>query len=200
MNKAAVAFAFIFGAVAGSVTAWYFTKKTYEQIAQQEIDSVKETFSKLYKRDDSVYEGPQDASEEEEDEEDPDKEEYAAIAHREGYITPTDIEAHEPAQEDKYDPPYVIAPESLDELEGYSVYTYTYYSCGTLVDEAERVVEEWEELVGFVSQDDLERHFGEYEDDSIAVRNDRLKCDIEILFDRRTYADVLAKEPYKAEV
>ena len=31
-------------------------------------------------------------------------------------------------------------------------------------------------------------HFGEYEDDSVFVRNDRLKCDYEILMDERTYS------------
>lgn len=200
MSKAAVAVAFIFGAAAGSVVTWYFTKKTYEQIAQQEIDSVKETFSKLYKRDDDVYSGPQDASDE--DEEDPDKTEYAAIADEEGYITytDTDIEITEIPRGDTYEAPYVIPPESFDELEGYSVCSLTYYVCGTLTDDTDHVIEDMEGLTGFTSPSELEGHFGEYEDDSIFVRNDRLKCDIEILFDRRTFADVLAKEPYKAEV
>lgn len=195
MSKAAVAFAFIFGAAAGSVTTWYFTKKTYEQIAQQEIDSVKETFSRLYKRDDSVDQGAQDASEEESEEEDADKAEYAYIAEQEGYIKHQD-----PGKVDKFDPPYVIPPESFDELEGYDTCGLTYYSDGVLVDDNDDTIEDLVGVTGFTTTDELESHFGEYEDDSIFVRNDRLKCDLEILFDRRTYAEVLAKEPYKAEV
>ena len=39
-------------------------------------------------------------------------------------------------------------------------------------------------------------HFGEYEDDSVFVRNDRLKADYEILMDQRTYAEVLQEKPY----
>ncbi|MBQ2015563.1 MAG: hypothetical protein II207_01010, partial [Clostridia bacterium] len=168
MSKAAIAIAFIFGATAGSVTAWYFTKKTYEQIAQQEIDSVKETFSKLYKRDDSVCQDAQDASDEEpEDEEDPDKEEYAAIAEQEGYIKHQD-----PGKVDKYEPPYVIPPESFDELEGYDTCGLTYYVDGTLVDDNDDIIEDLVGVTGFATTDELESHFGEYEDDSIFVRND----------------------------
>ena len=36
-------------------------------------------------------------------------------------------------------------------------------------------------------------HFGEYEDDSVFVRSDRLKCDYEILLDQRNYSDVVKR-------
>ena len=39
-------------------------------------------------------------------------------------------------------------------------------------------------------------HFGEYEDDSVFVRNDNLKADYEILADKRTYAELLKEKPY----
>ena len=68
------------------------------------------------------------------------------------------------------------------------------------MDDNDDIIEDLVGVTGFATTDELESHFGEYEDDSIFVRNDRLKCDLEILFDRRTYAEVLAKEPYKAEV
>ena len=43
-------------------------------------------------------------------------------------------------------------------------------------------------------------HFGEYEDDSVFVRNDRLKCDYEILLDQRTCSDVIKQRPHQTEV
>ena len=43
-------------------------------------------------------------------------------------------------------------------------------------------------------------HFGEYEDDSVFVRNDRLKCDYEILMDTRTYSEILKERPHQREV
>ena len=42
-------------------------------------------------------------------------------------------------------------------------------------------------------------HFGEYEDDSVFVRNDRLKRDYEILLDQRNYSDVVKTMPHRME-
>ena len=38
--------------------------------------------------------------------------------------------------------------------------------------------------------EDFADHFGEYEDDSVFVRNNRLKCDYEILRDEGEYSDL----------
>lgn len=200
MSKVATAFAFVLGAAAGSVTSWYLAKKAYERIAQEEIDSVKETFSKLYKRDDSTTQNSEDSSDDEDDEEDSNETEYADIVGREGYINYADIEVHEIPRSDTCEPPYVIPPESFDELEAYDVASLTYYADKVLTDDTDHVIEDMKALTGFATTEELESHFGEHEDDSIFVRNDRLRCDIEILYDPRKFADVLAKEPYKAEV
>lgn len=42
-------------------------------------------------------------------------------------------------------------------------------------------------------------HFGEYEDDSVFVRNDKVKCDFEILPDQRNFSDVRAGNPHPME-
>ncbi len=47
------------------------------------------------------------------------------------------------------------------------------------------IVDDIEETVGI----DSLTHFGEYEDDSVFVRNDERKCDYEILLDHRDYED-----------
>lgn len=198
MSKATAVIAFVIGAAGGAAAAWYITKTKYEQIAQEEIDSVKETFSKLYKRNEETEEASSEAEEStDEEEEEPSKPlsvmEYAIKLRDEGY-------AREEVKEETADLPYVIAPESFDEMEGYTVMSFTYYADKVLTDDRDRAVEDLESVVGFSSPEDLESHFGEHEDDSIFVRNDRLKCDIEILYDTRKYADVLAKEPYKAGV
>src|SRR5574344_477672 len=46
MNKFAGFMLFVIGAAVGSVATWQFVKNKYEQIAQEEINSVKEVFSK----------------------------------------------------------------------------------------------------------------------------------------------------------
>ena len=45
-KKTTFIFAFILGAASGSAVTWYSVKKKYEEIAQREIDSVKEVFAK----------------------------------------------------------------------------------------------------------------------------------------------------------
>ena len=45
-NKTITFTMFVFGVAIGSVVTWQYVKKKYEQIAQEEIDSVKEIFSK----------------------------------------------------------------------------------------------------------------------------------------------------------
>ena len=46
MSKSINFMLFIFGAAVGSAATWMYAKKKYELIAQEEIDSVKEVFSK----------------------------------------------------------------------------------------------------------------------------------------------------------
>ena len=48
-KKTTFIFAFILGAASGSAVTWYSVKKKYEEIAQREIDSVKEVFAKREK-------------------------------------------------------------------------------------------------------------------------------------------------------
>ena len=63
MNNTIIKSALIFaaGAATGSVASWCLLKKKYEQFAQEQIDSVKEVYSKREKETsditDEVYEG-----------------------------------------------------------------------------------------------------------------------------------------------
>ena len=45
-NNVKIIFTFALGVAVGSVTTWKLIKTKYEQIAQEEIDSVKEVYSK----------------------------------------------------------------------------------------------------------------------------------------------------------
>ena len=85
-NKALFSLAFIIGTVTGSIVTWYLLKDKYEALAQEEIDSVKEVFSRREQelKDQSVKktvaEGIKD-----EDKEKPDLKEYARRLEKEGY-------------------------------------------------------------------------------------------------------------------
>ena len=72
------------------------------------------------------------------------------------------------------------------------------YGDGVLSDSDDRALKESEieDLVGLSSLN----HFGEYEEDSVFVRNDRLKMDFEIIRDPRTYQEAIAQDrPYRKE-
>jgi hypothetical protein len=200
-NKITSFMMFIFGAAVGSVVTWQYTKKKYEQIAQEEIDSVKETFSKLKEvknKDNESDENNNVRTIVERAKDKPSVVEYAAKLRKQGYInySNTDSLFEEEVDENMInDKPYVISPDEFGELDDYDTISLTYYADQVLVDEDDELVEDIEETVGFESLN----AFGEYEDDSVFVRNDRLKCDYEILLDQRKYSDVIKRRPHEVE-
>lgn len=187
---------FIAGAAVGSAATWYYAKKKYERIAQEEIDSVKERFTIV-----NNYVGPQDSDEAKAKElankakEKPSVADYAKQLSKEGYTnySNADISKEDTDVKDRVDEvPFVIPPEEFGEIEEYDKISLTYFADGVLTDDEYEVIEDVERTVG----SDAVNHFGEYEDDSVFVRNHRLKVDYEILLDQREYAEVISERPY----
>lgn len=199
MNKAAGFVMFVLGAAVGSVVTWQYTKKKYERIAQEEIDSVKEIFSKRESAAEVEIVTPEpQTAKVGKPEEKPDITEYAARLEREGYTNYSNVSAGEKKEEQEAMEmkPYVISPEEFGEFEDYERISLSYYADQILADEDDEKVEDVDNVVGLESL----THFGEFEDDSVFVRNDRLKCDYEILLDQRTYSDVIKQRPHQTEV
>ena len=173
---------FTLGGAIGSAIAWKLTKDKYAKLAQEEIDSVKETYKARYGKSETT-----DESEEPQDEEEAPKEteddrstiHYNQILRDEGYA----------------DGPYVISPDEYGDEEEYSLLEFTYYSDKVLADENDDPVDDVDNTVGY----DSLCHFGEYKDDAVHIRNDRLKCYIEILRDERKYSDVIKTKPHPVE-
>lgn len=182
---------FVVGAAAGSAATWLYAKKYYERIAQEEIDSVKAVFSE--RKPDTVVKNNNNIQEENQHKADiaklkPDLVNYAAKLQEEGYTNYT--KHSEKIIEEKDVPipnkPYIISPEEFGESGNYTQISLTYYSDGVLADDEDEIIEDIDDTVG----EDFADHFGDYEDDSVFVRNDRLRCDYEILKDNRSYHDV----------
>ena len=194
-NRSLFSLGFIIGAASGATVAWYLLKDKYETLAQEEIDSVKEVFARreqemkdeTVKR--NVAEGIKDS-----DRTKPDLKEYAEQLKKNGYTRYSDLSADDEGVSDKQTKPYVIPPEQFGDDENYDQISLTYYADGVLADENDEVIVE--DAVGI---DSLNR-FGEYEDDSVFVRNDARKCDYEILLDQRTYSEVVEDMPHQMEV
>lgn len=196
-NRSLFSLGFIIGVASGATVAWYLLKDKYETLAQEEIDSVKEVFARreqemkdeTVKR--SVAEGIKDS-----DRTKPDLKEYAEQLKKNGYTRYSDLSADDEGVSDKQTKPYAIPPEQFGDDESYDQISLTYYADGVLADENDEVIDDVEETVGIESLN----HFGEYEDDSVFVRNDTRKCDYEILLDQRTYSEVAEEMPHRMEV
>lgn len=189
-NKVYVGIAFVIGAAAGSVASWFVLKKKYERIAQEEIDSVKEVYSRVSRE--TADEKKTESSEETEtSEEDEAVSEVETEITRLGYRDYSDISNTRNKKEVKKKmmgyTPSVITPEEFGDVDGYDTQTLTYYADGVLTDDADYPIEDIEETIGYESLN----HFGEYEDECVHVRNDALRTDYEILYDPRNYSDVV---------
>ena len=197
MSKGIV-FSFLAGAGIGSLVTWKMLKDEYERRTQEEIDSVKEVFTRRHaeveKEEIDISEAKAKA---EAAREKPSISEYTAKLQEQGYVNYSDMSKEdkdtvavekndEKEEEEQVDRPYVIPPEEFGEIHGYEAISLTYYADGVLTDDDNEPVEDVDDVVG----SDFADHFGEYEDDSVFIRNDRLKADYEILKDRRKYTYV----------
>lgn len=80
--------------------------------------------------------------------------------------------------------PVVISPEEYGEEEYYTQIEFVYCSDGAVLNEDQEIVENPEKYIG-----DGLKHFGEYEDDSVYIRNDKLKSYFAVLKDFRKSTD-----------
>lgn len=181
---------FAAGAAIGSAVTWKIVKTRYERIVREEIESVKEVFA-------DRLADVQNTSEEsdvqinwdeledldEEDEEDDDLNDYDRVVNK--YTN------KKGGAENMGTKPYVINPYDFGEIDDYRQFELTYYADGILEDEDYNVVNDADELIG----EDSLNTFGQYEDDSVFVRNDHLRADFQILKDYRTYEEARGISP-----
>lgn len=192
---------FAVGAAIGSAVTWYFVKTKYEQIAQEEIDSVKAEFTK------HVHTQGCDEKEiveqtdicEEEPVEDTSRETYADIVKKAGYCNYSDVEPTRSMKADEDVPEEepvarVIRPEELGETD-YKIIELTYWADGVLTDTKNKIIQDADKLIGEKTLDS----FGMYEPDALHVRNDEKKLDFEIMRDLKRYYDFFGDDPHTAE-
>lgn len=225
MNRDMLVKAFIFtaGAAIGSVVTWKVIKTKYEQISNEEIESVREEYQRLTKimrmeidacrkatsahtkdeaaaneditdEDRYVTVDSDDADDYSDDddrdftEKEKEQIEYYKITSRyRGSYTENNEEGEENGDDEVpyINGPYVITPDEFaSSPPGYNACPLDYYKDGILAD-GWGVQMDIEETIG---EEALE-HFGEYVDDVVYVRNERLELDYEVTQDPRTYKE-----------
>lgn len=203
MNKVMITNLALFaaGAIVGSAVTWKVIKTKYEQIANEEIESVKEVYSRRY-AEDSVQDEPEEDILEEDDEEDEGDDKYIEIEDpsylRDDYVEELKLKQEEIISNERYDNkeeenmeynvPQVISPEEFGEIEEYETVSLTYYADDVLTDESDIPIQE-EDIDDMIGYESLIT-FGRYEDDSVFVRNDEYETYYEILLDTRNFADL----------
>lgn len=221
MNHSALCKVLVFaaGAAIGSIITWKIVKTKYEQIAQEEIDSVKDEYASLMQKardalKASVANKEEEPEVEQEDDEYPDDDERDFTDHEKEMIEyykitskysgqskdeeSKDENIEEGGNGDENDlgfpyinGPYVISAEDFNSSPpGYNAQPLDYFADGVLADG-------WgmplniEETIGEEALD----HFGEEQDDIIYVRNERNEIDYEVTKDPRTYEEVRRMNP-----
>lgn len=177
---------FIAGAVTGSLATYEFVKNKYEKIANEEIESVKATYSSKKKSGDQVKNNDSADSPLRFDQSDADK--LKDLIQKNGYSEePIDykniLEGGKHMDENICE---IISPDDYGDNDDYSRETLYYYLEDAILSDI--YGNKIEDIAGTIG-DNPEEHFGEYEDDAFYVRNHATKIDYEVLADSGRYAD-----------
>lgn len=186
---------FVAGAAIGSVVTWKLIEKKYKDLADEEIESVKETFKNRKPRitKDNVKETVEKVINKYKEP----KEIVEDIVNAERYYIENEEEIDED-DESNYTvnvdddieviTPYVITPEQFGEYNEYGTKTLTYYADNVLTDEIDNPITS-EEMITMIGIDALD-HFGEYEDDSVYIRDEMNEMDYEILKSEKKFSEI----------
>ena len=186
---------FVAGAAIGSVVTWKLIEKKYKDLADEEIESVIETFKNRKPRitKDNVKETVEKVINKYKEP----KEIVEDIVNAERYYIENEEEIDEDDEsnytvnvDDNIEvvTPYVITPEQFGEYNEYGTKTLTYYADNVLTDEIDNPITS-EEMITMIGIDALD-HFGEYEDDSVYIRDEMNEMDYEILKSEKKFSEI----------
>lgn len=189
-NRIKYGMIFIGSAFTGAVISWFFTKKHYEFIVEAEIESARETYNTLAKNLAEKNQKLKDAT-------DLSNVTKSVNYTMTGYyptcwtneedlgvnisddISEAVIELNTVLPATDAEHPYTIAPEEFGNQDDYDLLTFTYYADKVLTDDGDDPIDP-KDIDKIIGEDSLST-FGEYDDYAVYVRNDKRKCDYEIL-------------------
>lgn len=162
---------FTAGVIIGSAVTLKYAEEKYRKIADEEIASVKDVF---LKRENHNNNGEKEFSSEE-------RKHYETLTEK--YRSDNE---NEPEEDEKMKA-FVIPPDEFGECD-YETISLTLYADGVLTDMQNNEIEDVEGMVGEESLN----HFGEYEEDTVYVRNHEREEDYEICLDERNFSEILS--------
>lgn len=180
MFKVSTFIGFAIGALVGSV----ITHKLMKDKCNDEIQEVRNVWESSKKENESEKNPSGDISRNNSE-----TNKYKSTLKKENYV-----DYSRRSSKEVIDKPYVITPDEFGELldEGYSSIRLDYFKDGTLAEDADIV----DDVANTIGKESL-NHFDEYEEDTVYVRNDRLKCDFLVCKVDKTYAEHYRAKPPK---
>ena len=188
------------GVFIGGFLTWDFFKTKYEKIADEEIASVKETFEHREPRPDKNYkvEEALEGNDEYINVSPGVAERIIKIIDSNGYrnYSNTEIETDKKGgtADMELKRPYVITPEQYEDNVDYTKVSLTWYNDEVLEDDWGNVLDP-DDVIG----SDALKTFGQYEKDSVFVRDDDEQIDYEVLLDTRSYKETYGHDPVEAD-
>lgn len=199
-DKLSSAIIFCGGVFIGGFLTWDFFKTKYEKIANEEIASVKETFEHREPRPDKNYkvEEALKGNDEYINVSTGVAERIVQIIDSNGYrnYSNTAIETDKKGgtADMELKQPYVITPEQYEDNVDYTKVSLTWYNDEVLEDDWGNVLDP-DDVIG----SDALKTFGQYEKDSVFVRDDDEQIDYEVLLDTRSYKETYGHDPVEAD-
>ena len=188
------------GVFIGGFLTWDFFKTKYEKIADEEIASVKETFEHREPRPDKNYNVEEALK---------GNDEYINISpgvaermiriidsngYRNYSNAKIEIEKKGGTADMELKQPYVITPEQYEDNVDYTKVSLTWYNDEVLEDDWGNVLDP-DDVIG----SEALKTFGQYEKDSVFVRDDDEQIDYEVLLDTRSYKETYGHDPVEAD-
>lgn len=154
-------------------------KKSEEKVSKNETKSLKSSIKKQEKQPPVDYANYYSALQNyggEESKKDSDVEEKVVVPEKKNTKKSTRV---------------VISPDEFEDEEDYETIYLTYYADGVLADETDKQVK----IENTIGKEAL-KHFGEYEDDMLHVRDDKVKVYYEVAKDNRKFSDITGNDEY----
>lgn len=188
------------GVFIGGFLTWDFFKTKYEKIADEEIASVKETFEHREPRPDKNYKVEEALK---------GNDTYINVlpgvaerviriidsnSYRNYSNTAIETDKKGGTADMELKQPYVITPEQYEDNVDYTKVSLTWYNDEVLEDDWGNVLDP-DDVIG----SDALKTFGQYEKDSVFVRDDDEQIDYEVLLDTRSYKETYGHDPVEAD-
>lgn len=191
-------FIFLGGLITGAVMTYFAMKNKCEEYIQNEIKDVKDELHNRHNDDKNDVvdvdktEEVNDTEEVKDTENVENHQEYNELINE--YAPENEVEINEIKRENDPRFAHIVTPEDFGSIEGYDYDSLYWHPNNVVTNNTDTEIIDSDELYNLVgmSWSEIKSHFGEYEDDTVFVRNNDLKCDYEILrtiedFEERYY-------------